>query len=191
MTMHAIRRTLPKVLLAAATALGLGCGPSAAVQDHPPGHLEYDLQGLKVYRDGARVEYFPVPEEIDGGRRPEAFYESLAKCFFLNDAGVRTIEDTIASLDPRAEYPPRDCPDAPFDAYTEDYLYIEGFEHSPFLCPSYACFCHPALTPIPGVYNTAVFNLDGIVPTDEDGNELWYLDETRTCEPGEWRSPGG
>ena len=188
---NATPRTLQKVAVLVAGCLVLGCGPSAAVEEHPPGHLEYDFQGLKLYRDGARVEYYPVPEEIDGGRRSDDYYESLADCFYLDDAGVDRIEDTIRSLDPAGEYPSRECPDAPFDAYTEDYLYIEGFEHSPFLCPVYACFCHPALRPIIGVYSVVEMNLAGLTPTDEDGNELWYLDTTRTCEPGEWRSPGG
>ena len=186
------RRPAPyrAALLAGALLSATACGPSASVQEVPPGHLEYDQRVVRVYRDGARVEYLPVPEEIGGSASEGEINDAYAECFFLNDAGLSQIEETIASLDPSRDYPKQQCDTAPADANTGDLLYLEGFEHSPFNCPPYPCLCHPSLAPIAGVYGIVGVNLDGITPTDEDGNDLWYLDTTRTCTPGEWRTSG-
>ena len=186
------RRPAPyrAALLAGALLSATACGPSASVEQVPPGHLEYDFRVALVYRDGARIEHVPVPEEIDGGASSDEVYESFADCYYLNERGVQKIEDTIARLDPGAEYPQRDW-DPPFtDGYSPDKLFIEEFEHSPFICPVLGQWCNEALAPIAGVYGIVGVNLDGITPTDEDGNDLWYLDTTRTCTPGEWRTSG-
>ena len=191
MTPNETPRTLQKVAVLVAGCLVLGCGPSAAVEEHPPGHLEYDFRVVLAYRDGARVEYVPVPEEIDGGMRAVESYEAFADCYYLNEEGLRRIEDTIAGLYPSSEYPPEEWDPQYIDLYSPDELHLVGFVHSPFLCPVIGQWCNDALSPIAGVYSVVTVNLDGITPTDEDGNELWYLDTTRTCEPGAWRSPGG
>lgn len=181
--MQTRRRTTGRTL-AWVVALG-ACGPMAEPSRQPPGHLEYDWRTVRVYRDGARVEHVPVPEEL--GLEPgDPALDVYAKCFYLNEEGLRTIEETIASLDPSAEYPERECPNAPIDAYTRDLLYLEGFDHSPFVCPMWACFCNEELAPIPGVHGTVLMNLDGITPKDDEGNEYWYLDTTRGCTPGAW-----
>ena len=185
-----VRRCRAGALLIA--LLGAACGPTAAVEPVPPGYLEFDFLLERAYRDGARVEHVAVPEQLERFGLGDLDLDEFAACYYLNDEGLTRIESTLAALDPDGDYSPGPrCPgNTPIDIYGPSFLYIPGLTHSPFECTAIPCGCHERLAPVSLVYQVVQLNRDGLTPTDEAGNDLWYLDTTRTCTPGTWRDDG-
>jgi hypothetical protein len=145
-----------------AAALAACCGPDVE-EDVPPGDLVYSDIYKEIYRLDRRVEVVAVdPTFVNTG------------CGYLTDRAVEDIETTIESLDPSADYvaDPQQC-------RTEELIYIEGFEYSPFECV-WLC-CHPDMVDIALVYLAIFSNLSDQTPVIDDVPYV-ALEPDRPCE---------
>jgi hypothetical protein len=148
------------------TAVQVGCGPTAPDEKpNPPGVLEYETPVAQYFRQDRRVEVVALDPILarDG-------------CGYLTDRGYDDIVDTIAALDPSADYVWFGCfPDAD----PKGLVHLEGFEHSPFVC-DWNC-CHEDLLRVALVYSVVADNLLDQEPVI-DGVPYFALEPDRPCE---------
>src|SRR5688572_20359016 len=117
------RRT---IIAQAVVPIMLGCGPQVGDDDHdPPGVLEYETPVAQYFRQDRRVEVVALDP-----------IRSRDGCGYLTDRAYDDLVDTIAALDPSADYLWFGCfPDAD----PKGLVHLEGFEHSPFVCDWNCC----------------------------------------------------
>jgi len=154
-------------MIAGVLVLSLGCGPEAPVDDmEPPGELVYEHPVSAFYRLDRRVEVVALDPNL-----------SRDGCGYLTDRAYDDLERTVAALDPSADY---DEGVGCFEqAEPKGLLYLEGFEHSPFLCDGDCC--HADLGRIALVYSMVENNLVGLEPV-VDGEPYVALEPDQPCE---------
>jgi hypothetical protein len=146
-----------------------GCGPEAHDDDHEPlGELVYEHPVSAFYRLDRRVEVIPLNPTL-----------SRYGCGFLSDRAYGDIATTVAALDPTVDYGGwSGCTQNP---ELEGQVYLDGFEHSPFLC-DWDC-CHPDLGRVSLVYflvENAFHGLEFII--DDDVEPYVAIEPDRPCE---------
>jgi hypothetical protein len=151
-------------------AFSLDCGPEVDDDDHEPfGELVYEHPASAFYRLDRRVEVIPLDPML-----------SRYGCGFLSDRAHDEIATTVAALDPTVDYGGwSGCRQNP---ELEGKVYLEGFEHSPFLC-DWDC-CHPDLGRVALVYflvENAFHGLEFIVGDDDE--PYVAIEPDRPCEP--------
>ncbi|MCX4239656.1 hypothetical protein [Paraliomyxa miuraensis] len=141
-----------------------GCGPE--IDDDPPGTLEYEDPFARYYRLERRVDIVAKDPML-----------ARSGCGFLTDRAYDDLMNTIDALDPSVDYGvhPECSQTAP---PADDWFYIEGFTHSPFLCAWYCC--HPDLIRAATVYFVVGSNLFDQRP-NIDGEPYVALEPDMPC----------
>lgn len=160
-TENAMRK--PIITLVIMTFL-IACGPEAGEEDDIPGELEYEQIYNRVYRLDRRIDVIKELPGEDIERR---------ECGFLTQRAHDDLENTLAALEPSADYDP--------DAMCNTHgalVHIDGFEHSPFDC-TYEC-CHPDLIRAAIVYHVILNNFIGLMPP-YDGEPYVAIEPDQPC----------
>lgn len=157
------------IIVSAIAVIVTGCGPQVDDDGHEPlGELAYEHPASAFYRLDRRVEVIPLDPTV-----------SRHDCGYLSDRAYEDIAITVAALDPEVDYGGwAGCTQNP---ELEGKVYLEGFEHSPFLC-DWDC-CHPDLGRVALAYflvENAFHDVELIV--DDDDEPYVALEPDRPCE---------
>jgi hypothetical protein len=162
------QRLMPTTRVIAVTIAALmgGCGPEVPDDEEPVGELVYEHPASAFYKLDRRVEVVALSSTL-----------SRDGCGYLTDRAYDDLEQTIAALDPSADY---DEGVGCFEqADPKGLVYLDGFEHSPFRC-DWDC-CHPELGRVSLVYSMVENNLAGLEPV-VDGSPYVAIEPDRPCE---------
>lgn len=154
--------------LASVLALGtLGCEPEAGEAPEPPGTLEYEHSHVRVYRLDRRVDVIQVQDD-----------DERAECAVLSERAYTELEATLSVLDAKQDYG-YDPETQACDTVPGAFVYVEGFEHSPFECAWYCC--RPELVRAALIYSLVESGSEGsgaIV----DGEPYVAIDPDASCQ---------
>ncbi|MCX4247956.1 hypothetical protein [Paraliomyxa miuraensis] len=156
-----------RVIITAAVlvSLGVGCEPEPQRDPEPPGTLEYGHPHTQIFRLDRRIDIIGIKGDDD--RR---------ECGILSERAHTELQNTLSALDPHADHghDPNDQSCAP-----GAFVYIEGFEHSPFACDFQCCGTELARAAL--IYSLIELHFEDSGPLVFDGEPYIAIEPDTPC----------